>query len=222
MNVICGGCSTPFEVEVATFNKNNREGYKFYCSKACFNNYRSDQTAILVNCSVCGAEVRRYRRLPNKTGRYYCKKCRGMTKMICANADCRKPMTRSNHDVRKYINLYCSSKCKHIGERKQWNDVPRSNLKTRYIAVFGIESIICNRCGYSKSYNIQIHHKIYVSKGGSNHPDNLEPLCRNCHGEEHYENGDDYDNNSNHVGTGLPKLDRAVTKKLIYSTLSLT
>lgn len=66
-------------------------------------------------------------------------------------------------------------------------------IKTRWISEFGIETLICNRCGHDKHYNIQLHHKKYIVNGGETHPKNLEPLCRNCHGEEHYENGYDSD-----------------------------
>lgn len=39
------------------------------------------------------------------------------------------------------------------------------------------------RCLYPLT--LDIHHLYYVSKGGSNEPDNLLPLCPTCHTEHH-------------------------------------
>jgi hypothetical protein len=32
---------------------------------------------------------------------------------------------------------------------------------------------------------LDVHHMVYVSKGGGDTPENLLPLCRNCHGMHH-------------------------------------
>ena len=39
---------------------------------------------------------------------------------------------------------------------------------------------------------LDLHHKIPVSKGGTDSPDNLITLCRTCHKEWHKEHGVDY------------------------------
>lgn len=38
----------------------------------------------------------------------------------------------------------------------------------------------CALCGYNKKDELVIDHKIPISKGGTNHPDNLQVLCIEC------------------------------------------
>lgn len=40
----------------------------------------------------------------------------------------------------------------------------------------------CNRC---PAWASQSHHRLYRSQGGSDAWENLEPLCQECHEEEH-------------------------------------
>lgn len=46
-----------------------------------------------------------------------------------------------------------------------------------------IDPIYCDRCGTSR--NVQMHHRKYRSRGGSDDPKNLVPLCRVCHFDVH-------------------------------------
>jgi 5-methylcytosine-specific restriction endonuclease McrA len=41
----------------------------------------------------------------------------------------------------------------------------------------------CRKCG--RTWGLQTHHMIPVSKGGSNSLSNLTTLCRSCHKKEH-------------------------------------
>lgn len=43
----------------------------------------------------------------------------------------------------------------------------------------------CSVKGDNHSKQIRLHHKIPLSKGGTNHPDNLEWLCTTCHKQKH-------------------------------------
>ena len=86
--------------------------------------------------------------------------------------------------------ICCSKKCRDIALRVDWNELTRGMLKQRWQKEFGKEDLYCRRCNYKNIYNIVIHHKQYVINGGDNNPNNLEPLCLNCHGEEHYNNPD--------------------------------
>lgn len=45
----------------------------------------------------------------------------------------------------------------------------------------------CERCG--RAGRLEVHHIKPVHRGGDNHPDNLEVLCRRCHLSEHDVNG---------------------------------
>ena len=37
----------------------------------------------------------------------------------------------------------------------------------------------CSKCG--KAGRLEVHHIIPISEGGTNDPENLTPLCRECH-----------------------------------------
>ena len=50
------------------------------------------------------------------------------------------------------------------------------------------EKVRCERCEYTD--DLEWHHRIYRSDGGSDDPSNLEVLCRMCHHREHLERGD--------------------------------
>ena len=41
----------------------------------------------------------------------------------------------------------------------------------------------CSRCG--RSYGLQIHHRKFRSRGGTHRPENLEPVCWDCHRRIH-------------------------------------
>jgi 5-methylcytosine-specific restriction endonuclease McrA len=41
----------------------------------------------------------------------------------------------------------------------------------------------CRRCGSLR--NLNRHHKVPLSKGGTNDPSNIEILCASCHSVEH-------------------------------------
>lgn len=43
----------------------------------------------------------------------------------------------------------------------------------------------CELCGFGFTNILQVHHKIPLSKGGTNHPLNLIVLCPNCHALVH-------------------------------------
>jgi len=42
----------------------------------------------------------------------------------------------------------------------------------------------CNMCQKILDYTYEVDHKIPLFKGGNNHTDNLQALCRNCHGKK--------------------------------------
>jgi 5-methylcytosine-specific restriction endonuclease McrA len=44
----------------------------------------------------------------------------------------------------------------------------------------------CRYCGLSVEYlDTHCHHIMPLSEGGTNHPDNLKTLCRDCHKKRH-------------------------------------
>jgi len=143
-----------------------------------------------VKCSVCGKTIRKEpgRIKGNKTGRFFCRECRVSLDVNCSV--CGKQLRKWRSQIVGKKKICCSVECKKISQRKDWNELARRQIKTRWISQFGKESLICNRCGHDKPYNIELHHKQYVCNEGSNLPENLEPLCKNCHGEEHYHRPD--------------------------------
>ena len=57
-----------------------------------------------------------------------------------------------------------------------------SETKKKYVA--SNQDWKCNKCGCKLSASFEVDHKVDLQFGGSNHVDNLEALCRNCHGEK--------------------------------------
>ena len=55
------------------------------------------------------------------------------------------------------------TKKKHVASRQDWK---------------------CNKCGIKLPGSFEVDHIQALHNGGSNHVDNLEALCRNCHGEK--------------------------------------
>ena len=42
----------------------------------------------------------------------------------------------------------------------------------------------CNHCQETLDYTYEVDHKVPLFKGGGNTMDNLQALCRNCHGKK--------------------------------------
>jgi len=61
------------------------------------------------------------------------------------------------------------------------------NWNKRRWAIFAAYGYICQMCGKFAKGDLQLHHKIPIKISHSNHPSNLIPLCRNCHGLIHKE-----------------------------------
>ena len=55
-----------------------------------------------------------------------------------------------------------------------------SETKKKYVA--SRQNWHCQDCNQQLTAWFEVHHKIPLEKGGSNHIDNLVALCRNCHG----------------------------------------
>ena len=120
----------------------------------------------------------------NKIKKFYCNDCRGVVTLVCPI--CKKTFKKWKSQTVGKKNIFCSVKCKALSQKREWNELSRRNLKKRWISEFGEESLLCNRCGHDKRYNIELHHIVYVCNGGTHVPENLELLCKNCHGTEHY------------------------------------
>lgn len=191
--ITCANCNNTVNRTLSQYNQSLRQGaVNFYCSKDCFVAHKSNKVSI--SCSVCSVEykVTLSKSQPKK---HYCKDCMGKkVEIICCI--CSKKVIRYSSTLRNYVTRnspsknYCSTKCKNIGSRVPWNQLTRSMLKQRWCSEFGESDLYCRRCGHNKKFNIVIHHKKYITNGGDNNPKNLEPLCLNCHGEEHYQKKD--------------------------------
>ena len=64
------------------------------------------------------------------------------------------------------------------------NSSKRSVSETKKKFVASRQSWKCAKCNSQLSATFEVNHKIGLQHGGSNHVDNLEALCRNCHGEK--------------------------------------
>ena len=57
-----------------------------------------------------------------------------------------------------------------------------SETKKKYVA--SQQSWKCAQCKQQLTASFEVHHKLDLQIGGTNHVINLEALCRNCHGEK--------------------------------------
>lgn len=183
MNKICNCsfCNKEF------VKKDNRVWNNVYCSRECFLNSKRKKTEKI--CSICSISYMPKHIQKKESIVNTCPNCRKKVELGCPV--CNTLFTQNKSRIRKRKNLCCSVKCKSLLQKKDWNDLSRNTLKQRWIKEFGIENFICNRCGHKETFNIVLHHIIYVKNGGTNNPENLVPLCLNCHGIEHYKNGID-------------------------------
>lgn len=63
-----------------------------------------------------------------------------------------------------------------------WPNYPPDWEDRRRSIIVGVSS--CPNC-YQKTNFLHVHHKVPLSRGGSNRRDNLELLCEKCHSDEH-------------------------------------
>lgn len=64
------------------------------------------------------------------------------------------------------------------------NNVKRSVSESKKKYVASRQSWACAHCKSPLDYTFEVDHVIELQHGGSNHVDNLEALCRNCHGKK--------------------------------------
>jgi len=65
---------------------------------------------------------------------------------------------------------------------KGWEGLQRASVKAKWVREIG--DLVCRLCGFDgldKPWCIELDHILAVSRGGSNLPENLQPLCLNCH-----------------------------------------
>lgn len=142
------------------------------------------------SCDICGTLF--YKRPSSKKqskGNYCSKACYGKA--------CRKPVKCVQCGTEILAGKHaktCSPKCykeysnspnrKHsLGRpKKPLNSLSTRSVKRRVLEERGGK---CEVCGYNKTPVLEVHHILEKSKGGTDNPDNLIVLCRNCHGEVH-------------------------------------
>lgn len=154
---ICVNCSDVFAALTAEIKRGNGK----FCSHSC--------------SAIYGNIYRKKRLSPN-----------------CVCAQCNKEFYR-NASKRKNSKSglqFCSRKCKDIAQRiggieaihPDHYNTGALNYRAQALRHYSNK---CNRCGYSKCLTIiEVHHK--NRDRSNNQLENLELLCRNCHGEEHH------------------------------------
>jgi len=137
-------------------------------------------------CNICNKPI--YKRpieIERNLGKAFCS-------MACYGKSCRKesPCRVCGKPILAGSNKRtCSRACankqrtgiRYNGLRLNDNVVSQQALKSRLIAARGRQ---CERCGYSKTEILNVHHK--DRNRSNNNLSNLELICPNCHAEEHY------------------------------------
>lgn len=157
------------------------------------NKYGKNIKLYKKSCDECGDFVC-YSQIKRKKS--YCKPCQykklsetfSQPKIEVPCAVCGKALFYSKSQFKHGKVHTCSKVCNGILKRKDITEVSRNQLKSKMIQA-GI-SQVCVTCGHTHLWNLQAHHRVFVSNGGTNNLENLEFQCRNCHADIHIENED--------------------------------
>ncbi len=137
-------------------------------------------------CVICEKQI--YRRpieLERSKGKAFCGQA-------CYGVSCRreKPCIICNKLILSSLHrITCSRGCSNIHREGIKYGLGRPKDKVEEIRSIKIRLLQnrgekCERCGYSKSEVLQVHHKDRNNK--NNDFNNLEIICPNCHFEDHY------------------------------------
>ncbi len=137
-------------------------------------------------CSLCGELIyRRPSEIEKLQGRVFCS-------ASCYGISCRKeiPCLVCGTLMLSGLNKKtCSRSCanKHRTGIQYKLNRPKDKVMTLRrikIRLLELRGLKCERCSYSKSEVLQVHHK--NRNRNDNSIKNLELICPNCHYEEHY------------------------------------
>ena len=88
----------------------------------------------------------------------------------------------TQHPVLKVPNAH--SRSQEIMMKSGKKGTKRSVSETKKKFVASRQNWKCNGCSQQLNAWFEVDHKIRLEYGGSNHVDNLEALCRECHGKK--------------------------------------
>lgn len=142
------------------------------------------------NCECCVCGTRIYRRPQQiQTGDVYCSlACFGIAQRTHKQCPvCGKELINSRNKrtcSRACANRYRTG-IRYTGAARKDKDKVKTAaaLKARLVQERGG---VCERCGYSQTHILVVHHKVRKCDGGTNDMNNLELICPNCHAEIHY------------------------------------
>lgn len=93
-----------------------------------------------------------------------------------------KYQNNTNHPVVRVPNAY--SRSQEIMMKSGKKGTKRSVSETKKKFVASRQNWCCNGCKDQLNAWFEVDHKVRLEHGGSNHVDNLEALCRECHGQK--------------------------------------
>jgi hypothetical protein len=138
------------------------------------------------NCSICNKPI--YKRpsiIKGNKGKVYCsQQCYGISchkEIPCLV--CQKPILSGLN--KKTCSRSCANKLR-TGIKYKLNR-PKDMVKTYHqlkIRLISQRGTKCEKCGYSKTEILEIHHK--DRNRNNNNLNNLILICPNCHSEEHH------------------------------------
>lgn len=93
-----------------------------------------------------------------------------------------KYQNNTNHPVVRVPNAH--SRSQEIMMKSGKKGTKRSVSETKKKFVASRQNWSCNGCKDQLNAWFEVDHKVRLEHGGSNHVDNLEALCRECHGQK--------------------------------------
>ncbi len=161
---------------------------------------------VSVSCHYCKKDflVKNWMRDQKKRGKYCSRSCSSKAVGVLNTekaknnyitlqcAHCKKDFKRRKYktNTSKHGIYFCNKTCKGEAQRlggckeilPPHYGTGRVNYREKALREFDHK---CGRCGYNKCLSVlEVHH---IDRNRDNNDvSNLELLCRNCHGEEHY------------------------------------
>lgn len=188
------------------FRKTRTHAEKFdthYCSNECKSEGYDKKKKV--TCDFCGATFSKRLSQIKDSDRDFCstgckgKAYRDRVETVCDN--CGEDIEKTQDRYERYENHYCGQECRLEHMRGMADPKWKGGATLHEVMLRSLSNgsgkwratrrelkeqreVECRMCGREESKNdrdLQVHHIVPLTAGGSNHLDNLMFLCHSCH-----------------------------------------